>query len=200
MSVPNPGTPEPVRSLTPQEHLEEVEKLLARQKLVEGLVHRQGERDARKPHLVESLVHKQNLAELQKRIDRLHPADIAYILEGLPLEDRLLVWGLVRSDRDGEILLEVSDAVRDTLLADMDSAEIVAATQELDADEIADLAPDLPEDVVQDIIEAQDVEDRAQLQTALSYPEGTVGSLMDFEVASVRDDVDCEGALQYLRK
>ena len=45
------------------------------------------------------------------------PADVAYVLEGLPLEDRLLVWGLVRSDRDGEILLEVSDAVRDTLLA-----------------------------------------------------------------------------------
>ena len=200
MSSLHPSNAAPARSLTPQEHLEEVEKLLARQRLVEGLVHRQGERDARKPQLVESLVHKQNVAELQKRIDRLHPADVAYILEGLPLEDRLLVWGLVRSDRDGEILLEVSDAVRDTLLADMDSAEIVAATQELDADEIADLAPDLPEDVVQDIIEAQDVEDRAQLQTALSYPEGTVGSLMDFEVASVRDDVDCEAALQYLRK
>ena len=84
-----------------------------------------------------------------------------------------VVWGLVRSDRDGEILLEVSDAVRDTLLADMDIAEIVAATQNLDADEIADLAPDLPDEVVQDIIEAQDVDERAQLQSALSYPEGT---------------------------
>ena len=200
MSSPHPAHAAPARSLTPQEHLEDVEKLIARQKLVEGLVHRQGEHDARKPQLVESLVHKQNVAELQRRIDRLHPADVAYVLEGLPLEDRLLVWGLVRSERDGEILLEVSDAVRDTLLADMDSAEIVAATQELDADEIADLAPDLPQDVVQDIIEAQDVEDRAQLQTALSYPEGTVGSLMDFEVPTVRDDVDCEAALQYLRK
>jgi len=93
-------------------------------------------------------------AQLQKRLDRLHPADVAYILEGLPLEDRVFVWRLVRADRDGDILLEVSDAVRDTLLADMDNAEIVAATQELDADEIADLAPDLPDDVVQDIIEA----------------------------------------------
>jgi magnesium transporter len=53
---------------------------------------------------------------------------------------------------------------------------------------------------VQDIIEAQDAEDRADLQSALSYPEGTVGSLMDFEVASIRDDVTCEGALRYLRR
>jgi len=139
-------------------------------------------------------------ARLKDELADLHPADVAYVLEGLPLEDRLLVWGQVGSDREGEILLEVSDAVRDTLLADMDSAEIVAATQNLDADEIADLAPDLPEEVVQDIIEAQDVEDRAELQTALSYPEGTVGALMDFEVVSIRDDVTCEVALRYLRR
>jgi magnesium transporter len=137
---------------------------------------------------------------VRARLEDLHPADVAYILEGLPLEDRLFVWGQVGSDREGEILLEVADAVRDTLLADMDSAEIVAATQNLDADEIADLAPDLPEEVVQDIIEAQDVEDRAELQAALSYAEGTVGALMDFEVVSIREDVTCEVALRYLRR
>jgi magnesium transporter len=141
-----------------------------------------------------------DVAALQRLLDGLHPADVAYILENLPLEDRLFVWGLVRSDRDGEILLEVSDAVRDTLLADMDSTEIVAATQNLDVDEIADLAPDLPDEVVQDIIEAQDTEERAQLQSALSYEEGTVGALMDFEVVSIRDDVTCEVALRYLRR
>ncbi|HEX3097626.1 MAG TPA: magnesium transporter [Usitatibacter sp.] len=139
-------------------------------------------------------------AEVQARLHDGHPADIAYVLERLPLDVRLWTWSLVRSDREGEILLEASDAVRDTLLEGMDSAEIVAATQNLDADEIADLAPDLPREVVQDIIEAQDVEDRAQLQSALSYPEGTVGSLMDFEVVSIRDDVTCEVALRYLRR
>ena len=200
MSASPERAPQPAPSSAPQGELEEVEKFLERLKLVEGLVHRQGEHDPRRPQLVESLVHKQHLAELQKRIDALHPADVAYVLEGLPLEDRLLVWSLVRPDREGEVLLETADAVRETLLADMDNAEMVAAARKLDADEIADLAPDLPEEVVQDIIEAQDVEDRAQLQAALSYPEGTVGSLMDFEVASIRDDALCENALQYLRK
>jgi len=188
------------RSATPQEHLDAVTKLLAKQRLVEDLVHRQVDEDARRHEVVESLVHKQNLAELQRRLDGLHPADVAFVLEGLPLEERLLVWGLVRSERDGEILLEVSDAVRDTLLADMDSAEIVAAAQTLDADEIADLAPDLPDEVVQDIIEAHDAHERAQLQSALSYPEGSVGALMDFEVVSIREDVTCEVALRYLRR
>jgi magnesium transporter len=191
---------EPVASATPQESLEAVQRLIARQRLVEGLAHRQSENDARRPDLVEGLVHKQNTVELEKRLAQLHPADVAYILENLPLGDRRLVWSLVRDDRSGEILLEVTDAVRDTLLADMDSAEIVAATQNLDADEIADLAPDLPHEVVQDIIEAQPAEERADLQAALSYSEGTVGALMDFEVVSIREDVTCEVALRYLRR
>ena len=182
---------------TPQEYLESIERVLARMHAAEEL-------GAREPgeaiHPPDDPVRRKNLAELQARLDPLHPADVAYVLENLPLEDRMLVWGLVRSDRDGEILLEVSDSVRDTLLADMDSAEIVAAAQNLDADEIADLAPDLPDEVVQDIIEAQDVDDRADLQQALSYPEGTVGALMDFEVVSIREDVTCEVALRYLRR
>ncbi|MBL0142289.1 MAG: magnesium transporter [Betaproteobacteria bacterium] len=189
-----------LRSATPQEHLNAVSKLLAKQRLVDALAHRQGEQEGSKPGPALSPAHRQNLVDLQKKLDGLHPADMAFILEGLPLEERIVVWRLVRSDRDGEILLEVSDAVRDTLLADMDSAEIVAAAQNLDADEIADLAPDLPHDVVQDIIESQDVHERAQLQSALSYPEGSVGALMDFEVVSIREDVTCEVALRYLRR
>jgi magnesium transporter len=171
-------------STSPQELLEAVERLVAE-------LHPE---DAPAPDAHASA------SQVKGLLDEAHPADVAYVLEGLPLEDRLWVWGLVRTEREGDILLEVSDAVRETLLADMDNAEIVAATQDLDADEIADLAPDLPEGVVQDIIEAQDVEERAQLQTALSYGEGTVGSLMDFEVVSIPEDVDCEAALQYLRK
>jgi magnesium transporter len=197
---PDTRVTEPAPAPDPQLVLDEVEKALAKLKLVEDLAHRQADTDGHKHELVEELVHKQNMAELQKRVDRLHPADIAFVLEGLPLEDRMLVWGLVGPDREGEVLLETSDAVRESLLADMDNAEIVAATQELDADEIADLAPDLPEEVVQDIIEAQDVEDRAQLQAALSFPEGTVGSMMDFDVATIRDDALVEDALQQLRK
>ena len=138
--------------------------------------------------------------ELSAFLADLHPADVASVLEGLDLDERRLAWEQVGDEARGEVLLEVSDAVRETLLADMDSADIVAATQDLDADEIADLAPDLPEEVVQDIIEAQDLEDRAELQTALSYEEGTVGALMDFDVVSIREDVTCEVALRYLRR
>ena len=137
--------------------------------------------------------------ELRAKLDALHPADIAYVLEALPLAERLAVWNLVKADRDGDILLEVSEAVRESLIANMDSQELVAATGALEADQIADLAPDLPEEVVQDVIRALPQEERDQLRAALSYDEGSVGALMDFDQIFVREDATLEAATRTLR-
>jgi magnesium transporter len=179
------------------ETVTQIRALLQKHKLVEDLVHKQ---DMPRHDLVESLVHKQNVAELQKKLDRLHAADIATILEQLPLDERLTVWNLVKADRDGEILLEVSDAVRPTLIADMNAAELVAATEQLDTDEIADLAPDLPREVIADVFRSLSAEERDQLRAALSFPEDTVGGIMDFEMVTVREDVTLEVVLRYLRR
>jgi magnesium transporter len=180
-----------------QDNLRRVTELLHKHELVEDLVHRQ---QGPRQELVENLVHKLHFVELQKLLDALHPADIAYILETLPLEQRLTVWDLVKAEREGEILLEVSDAVRETLIAHMDKRELVAATEQLDTDEIADLAPDLPREVIQDVFRSLSPEEREQLRSAMSYPEGTVGALMDFDMISIRDDVTVEVVLRYLRR
>src|ERR1044071_2927866 len=92
-----------------QSNLREVQELLLRQKLVEDLVHRQ---EMPKHGLVEQLVHKQHLTELRAKLERLHPADVAFVLDALPLDERLAVWELVKADRDGEVLLQGCAAVR----------------------------------------------------------------------------------------
>ena len=140
------------------------------------------------------------LEDLRVLLDPLHPADVAYVLEALPLIQRLVVWDLVKADRDGEILLEVSDAVRETLIEHMDDHELVAATGQLDTDEIADLAPDLPSEVIEDVFRLLPPEEREQLREAMSYPEGTVGALMDFDMVQIREDVTLEVVLRYLRR
>jgi magnesium transporter len=180
-----------------EKQLEQVIELLHRHELVENLVQRQ---ESPRQELVETLVHRQHLSALQQLLDRLHPADIAYVLEALPLDQRLVVWDLVKADRDGEILLEVSDAVRETLIAHMDEGELVAATEQLDTDEIADLAPDLPREVILDVFKGLSTEEREQLRSAMSYPDEAVGALMDFEMIEVREDVTLEVVLRYLRR
>ncbi len=182
---------------TLEAHLVQVQTLLAKMRLVEELVHRQG---GPRQTLVENLVHKQHLAELHRQIEILHPADIAYILEALPLQERRLVWEMVGAENDGEILLEVSDSVRESLIQTMDKAELLAAAESLDTDEIADIAADLPQDVIQELLTSLDVQKRARLQSALSFPEDSVGALMDYEMVTIRVDVTLEVALRYLRR
>jgi len=179
------------------ENLQQVLVLLNKHKLVEELLHRQ---DMPRHDLVETLVHKQNLTELHHKLDQMHPADVAYILEALPRDQRLTVWDLVKAERDGEILLEVSDAVREMLIENMDRAELLAAAESLDTEEIADLAPDLPQDVIQDVLRSLDEQNRARLQSALSYEEETVGALMDFDMVMIRADITLEVVLRYLRR
>jgi magnesium transporter len=180
-----------------QDRLAQVVELLHRHKLVESLTHRQ---EGQHQDLVENLVHRQNLAELQRKLDELHSADVAHILEALPLGDRLTVWQLVKAERDGDILLEVSDAVRESLIADMDDHEILAAAKDMDADELADLAPELPRDVVLELMESLDAQQRERVRSALSYEDDQVGALMDFEMVTIRDDVTLEVVLRYLRR
>jgi magnesium transporter len=185
------------RTQSVQEALEQVRALLQKHRIVESMVLKQ---DMPRHELVESLVHQQNLAELQKKLDKLHPADVAYILEALPLEERLVVWDLVKAERDGEILLEVSDSVRETLIENVDAHELVAAAEQLGTDEIADLVPDLSQDVVDDVLHSMPVGEREQLRAAMSYLEDSVGALMDFDMISVRDDITMEVVLRYLRR
>ena len=180
-----------------QERLAEVQTLLARHKLVEDLVHRQ---EGPRHDLVEDIVHKQHLHELQNKLEPMHPADIAYILEALPPDERLIVWDLVKAEHDGEILLEVSDAVRESLIESMARNELVAAAESLDADELADLAPDLPQSVIDDVFRSLPADEREHLRAAMSYPEESVGSIMDFDMVTVREDVTLEVVLRYLRR
>ncbi len=164
------------------ENLQQVISLLERHRLREGLAY------------------NQDIGELQKKLDDLHPADVAHILEALPLEDRLNLWDLVKADRDGDILLEVTDSVRQSLIADMEPEELLAAAEQLDTDELADLAPDLPKDVLQDLLDSLDTQNRERLQSTLSYPDDAVGALMDFDIVTIREDITIEVALRYLRR
>lgn len=177
-------------------HLAEVIALLQKQKLEEAIVKQQS---MAHHDLVETLVHKRYQAALREKLRDLHAADIAYILEALPVNQRLLVWELVEPSIDGQVLLDVSDAVRETLISDMDTRELLTATGQLDTDEIADLAPDLPEEVLQELLETLNHQNRERLQSVLSHEEDTVAALMDFGMVTIREDMRLEAVFRYLR-
>jgi magnesium transporter len=179
------------------ETFEQIEELLEKQQLVIDLIDKQ---QTPRHELVKNLVYKQHITELQQKLKALHPADIAYVLEQLPLPKRIMLWDLISIERYGAILLEVSDSVRISLLDDLEHRELINAIEHLDSDEIADLVPDLPSDVVLAVMKSLNQEERAQLQSLMSFPEDSVGSLMDFDMITVREDVSLDVVLRYLRR
>jgi magnesium transporter len=195
MSMAEPSTTPPEEHL--RQHLREVIELLDKQKLEETILQHQA---MPRHDLVETLLHKRHQAALKQKLDGLHSADIAYILEALPVDQRLAVWNLVKSELDGQVLLDVSDAVRETLISNMDAEELLSATGQLDTDEIADLAPDLPEEVMQELLETLNDQNRQRLQSVLAYEEDTVAALMDFGMVTIREDITLGVVLRYLRR
>jgi magnesium transporter len=190
-----------------KKNTEKIESLTKILEQIDFLLKQQGESenilsftDAEKYKLIKNLASKESLKTLKSLLNNLHSSDVADILEALPLERRLAIWELVKSENDGDILVEVSDVVRQTLIADMDNTELLAAAEQLDTDEIADIASDLPGDVLNDLLESLDVQNRERLESALSYPNESVGALMDFDIATIRDDISLEVVLNYLRK
>lgn len=180
-----------------QQHLQQVITLLEKQQLEESLVQRG---PAIHQELVETVLHKQQQTRLQEKFAQLHPADIAYILESLPLDQRRIAWNAIRSDHDGQVLLEVSDAVRQTLISGMETEELATVAGKLDTDEIADLVADLPKSAMQKILKSLNRKKRRDLNAVLAYQEDKVGSRMDFGIIKIRDDLTLKAIADYIRK
>ncbi|GAA5184204.1 hypothetical protein GCM10025771_37700 [Niveibacterium umoris] len=109
-----------------------VVELLNKQKRVEGMVHSQ---NMQRHDLVETLVHRQHQAELENLLAKLSSSEIGAILEALPADDALMLWKQIPSERENELLWEVSDVVREQLAG---SQEPGFAESQLNAFELVD--------------------------------------------------------------
>ncbi|HEV7633482.1 MAG TPA: magnesium transporter [Steroidobacteraceae bacterium] len=135
----------------------------------------------------------------ERMINTLHPAEIAQLLESLPPDRREIVWELTDPELDGDVLIELNENVRDELIRNMDPAELAAATEGMEVDDLADLIAALPETVTQQLLRLMDQQDRERLTRVLSWPEDSAGGLMNTDTVSVRADVSLEVVQRYLR-
>ena len=157
------------------------------------------DKTARQLRLLSDALDSGRLGPVRRLVNTLAPAEIGNLLESLPLQKRMVVWGLVDPEDDGEVLVHVGDEVREGLLAEMDPDEIIAAVEDLDIDDLADLVEDLPDTVIDEVLKSMDRDNRERLEQALSYPEDTAGRLMNPDVVTVRADTTVDVVLRFLR-
>ena len=157
------------------------------------------DKTARQLRLLSDALDTGRLGPVRRLVNTLSPAEIGNLLESLPPAKRGIVWGLVDPEDDGEVLVHVGEDVRESLLAEMDPDEIIAAAETLDIDDLADLAEDLPDTVIDEVLKSMDRENRERLEQALSYDEDSAGRLMNPDVVTVRADTTVDVVLRYLR-
>ena len=139
------------------------------------------------------------MRQLRRTVNALNPAEIADLLESLPPAQREIVWELIATEDEGDVLVEVNEEVRATLIGAMETEELVAAAASLPIDDLADLIAELPEAVNREVLRSLDASDRQRLQTVLRFDEDSAGGLMNPDTVTVRPNVTVETVLRYLR-
>lgn len=182
-------------------HLEhardEIIDLLSRQSVERELL---AHEDSPRKDVASQLLIRQQNAQLAQRLSGFHPADVAFVLESLAPDAREMAWHLVSAEQRGAVLLEMSESVMRTLLIDMTPEEIATAVRHLESDDIADLLEPLPAALSRDVIAKLDRRDQEEVRSVLSFPEGTVGAMMDLDFITIREDTTVEAVQRLLRR
>jgi len=140
---------------------------------------------------------KDSEAAINAQVEKLHPSEIADILESLPQKQRDKLWQCVDQEK---VLAHLSDGVRGELMQDMPPTEVAEAIQSMDTDDAVDVLQDLPDESVEKVLQAIDVQEYRRLRQVLFYPENTAGGLMNVDVLIVRTEMTLKQVLHYLRR
>lgn len=186
-------TPEAER----QRIIEDVVRLLERHRVLDDLARRQitGNRQ-----IIEDLQHRQNVADIQRRVSRLHPADLAFVLESLPWDDRHILWHDIDDAHAAEVLVELDESVRSALIASTPARRLAAILEHLDVDDLGWIADSVPTPVMEKVTRALGDLDRTLLGQSAAYSDGSVGQLMVHDVVAVQDTQTVTEALTTLRQ
>ena len=139
----------------------------------------------------------QNLGQL---LTTLRSHEAANLLESIPPRARRVVWELLEEEVAHQALQHLHEDVLAEILASMDTDSLVAAGDELDTDDFADILRQLPDAIQEQVLASLDAGHRQRVESVLSYPEDTAGGLMDTELIAVEPRHSLELVLRYLRR
>ncbi len=130
----------------------------------------------------------------------LRPVEVAHLLEKTPPRERQILWNLLNKDLEGEVLQYLGDDAQAEILSRMEASEVLAITESLETDDMADILQQLPERVMKELLKIMDQDNRERVEQVLSFPEDTAGGLMNTDTVTIRPDITAETVLRYLRR
>jgi magnesium transporter len=140
------------------------------------------------------------IADVSSMLNDMPPADVAHLIESSTPKLRQLLWQLVDTELEGEVIGELSEDLQSQFLAEMDASEVAVMTEGMADDDIADILQQLPGAVTQEVLASMDQQDRARIERVLPYAEDTAGGLMTTDAITIRARVTLDVVLRYLRR
>ena len=142
---------------------------------------------------------KISLNQISLQLREMNPSEVAHTIESLPPKERRLIWSLLDTSIEGEILAELHDEIQQELIAEIKSDELVEIISNLEADELVDILQNLPKVKVESVLSKIARRDSERIRTVLEYPEDSAGGLLNTDVISVRPRHSLEVVMRYLR-
>lgn len=136
---------------------------------------------------------------VRKTLHSMPPCDVALILESSPTRTRDELWDLMDSDYHSDVIEELSEEVRNGIIAKMIPRQVADALEDMDTDDLAETLSSLPDTVLKDILQSMDAQDRQRAEQAMAYGEETAGFIMNTDTVTLRSDVTVDVVLRYLR-
>ncbi len=137
--------------------------------------------------------------EVKNLLNKLSSSEIAHALESSPPKQRKLLFSLLETDIEGDVLADLGEEIQQDLVSNISNDELVEAVKELETDETVDILQNLPEARMNTVLSKMSYRDRKRIEVGLNYPENTAGGLLNTDVISVRPNHTIEVVLNYLR-
>jgi magnesium transporter len=144
------------------------------------------------------LLRMQAMGKVTKVIEKLHPADLAHILQYFGDGEQRTVINLIKDpDKAAEVLSELEWGMSANILQTMETARIIQILQHMPSDDAAEILSNLPEELAEELLQGMKKED---LEDLLSYPEETAGRIMNPDVFALHEDISVREAIKAVRE
>ena len=135
-----------------------------------------------------------------ERLARLHPADIADIVEELAPAEREAVFETLDEEVAAEALEEVTPKLQRSIVESLESDRAADIVEEMDPDAAADLLADLPKERSDEILEEMQPKEREEISELLEFEEDTAAGRMTTDYLALAPTATVNDAIEALRK
>lgn len=137
--------------------------------------------------------------QIRRLLNDMSSSEIAHALESSPPKQRSIIFSLLETEEEGDVLFELGEEIQQDLISNISNEELSEAVKELELDEIVDILQNLPEERMKTILSNMSKVDRQRIEMGLTFPENTAGGLLNTDVISVRPNNSIKEVLSYLR-